>query len=69
MKLISADGHEIHEGDTVFIKKFADAEEYEEKIVAEIVSDIKLLYDKPCSEGYIGARQNIVFKEPPDTNN
>ena len=66
IKLISADGHEIHEGDTVFIKKTNGT--YEAKMVAEIVSDIKLLYDTPCSEGYIGARHNIVFKERPNTD-
>jgi hypothetical protein len=56
--LTSADGHKVIAGMKVWI---LDPPTIEEKTVKEICSAKKLLYDTPCSHGYIGARYSVVY--------
>lgn len=60
--LKSVDGYNIKAGDIIYVKH--DDGTLERKVVKWIApSGKKLTYTEPCSQGYIGARYNRVYKD------
>lgn len=59
---VTADGYPVAAGDYVFVKK---AHGFEAKII-KTCYEKKIEYTEPDSEGYIGARLNIVYRDVSD---